>query len=451
MAQIQKGFEYFDGMQVTAANLNGSVDNAILLRGSISEQPDGSALYTDRAVLADASSLKNVTVENLLQSCVKLNGADAMTGELILSSTTATANRAATPKAYVDGAITTAINGLNATTFVLRDGSRAMSGDLTLVNSTPAAALSAASKGYVDGRTAFTPVQQGGGAGQLGNKVYIGWGGSDLRLQVDSTDFTNLWPIGISGNSATATLAVNATNAAACSGNSVTATTATNALACSGNSATATTATNALSCSGNSATATLATTATTATNALACSGNSATATLATNATTAATATNALACSGNSATSTLANNVVSGGNGVPAGAVMAWPSATLPAGWLECNGQSTSGYTALAAVVGANVPDLRGQFVRGWDHGAGTDSGRSLKSSQSPYAGTNDYTCGKDDGDGQTGPRGEVNAFGVNGIWVTTATDRSGVWTSTIATNAGDTRPTNIALMYIIKT
>ena len=53
-------------------------------------------------------------------------------------------------KAYVDAALTTAITGLNATTFVVRDGSRAMSGDLTLANSTPSAALSAASKGYVD-------------------------------------------------------------------------------------------------------------------------------------------------------------------------------------------------------------------------------------------------------------------------------------------------------------
>lgn len=34
----------------------------------------------------------------------------------------------------------------------------------------------------------FTPVQQGGGTGQLANKVYIGWNGSSLKAQVDSTD-----------------------------------------------------------------------------------------------------------------------------------------------------------------------------------------------------------------------------------------------------------------------
>ena len=51
------------------------------------------------------------------------------------------------------------------------------------------------------------------------------------------------------------------------------------------------------------------------------------------------------------------------------------------GWLECNGQSTSAYPELAAVVGSNVPDLRGQFVRGWDNGRGLDPGRTVRSSQ----------------------------------------------------------------------
>jgi hypothetical protein len=47
----------------------------------------------------------------------------------------------------------------------------------------------------------FTPVQQGGGAGQLSNKIRIGWGSAgSLLLQVDSTSFGNVWPIGISGN-----------------------------------------------------------------------------------------------------------------------------------------------------------------------------------------------------------------------------------------------------------
>lgn len=59
----------------------------------------------------------------------------------------------------------------------------------------------------------FTPLQQGGGAGQGSNKVYIGWSSSSLYLQVDSTNFAATWPIGISGNAATATNATYATTA----------------------------------------------------------------------------------------------------------------------------------------------------------------------------------------------------------------------------------------------
>ena len=47
--------------------------------------------------------------------------------------------------------------------------------------------------------------------------------------------------------------------------------------------------------------------------------------------------------------------------VPTGSVTAFAGSTAPDGWLECNGQATTGYDALAAVVGTNVPDLRGEF------------------------------------------------------------------------------------------
>lgn len=59
----------------------------------------------------------------------------------------------------------------------------------------------------------FTPVQQGGGAGQLTNKIYIGWLGSQLGLQVDSTNFSGTWPIHINGNAGYATSAGSATTA----------------------------------------------------------------------------------------------------------------------------------------------------------------------------------------------------------------------------------------------
>ncbi len=48
----------------------------------------------------------------------------------------------------------------------------------------------------------FTPVRQGTGAGQIGHQtIHIGWGGSDLLLQVLETDFGSTWPIAIRGGS----------------------------------------------------------------------------------------------------------------------------------------------------------------------------------------------------------------------------------------------------------
>jgi hypothetical protein len=59
----------------------------------------------------------------------------------------------------------------------------------------------------------FTPVQQGGGAGQGTNKLYIGWSASNLLLQVDVTNFGNTWPLSVSGNANTATTASNGAKA----------------------------------------------------------------------------------------------------------------------------------------------------------------------------------------------------------------------------------------------
>ncbi|SKA30961.1 gp53-like domain-containing protein [Consotaella salsifontis] len=39
----------------------------------------------------------------------------------------------------------------------------------------------------------FTPVQQGGGAGQNSNKLRIGWKNTNLGLQVDNSDLGNFW------------------------------------------------------------------------------------------------------------------------------------------------------------------------------------------------------------------------------------------------------------------
>ena len=57
--------------------------------------------------------------------------------------------------------------------------------------------------------------------------------------------------------------------------------------------------------------------------------------------------------------------VAGLSVTPTGAIIMYGASAQPTGWLLCNGQSTSGYPALAAVVGANVPDLRGRAPIGY--------------------------------------------------------------------------------------
>ncbi|EKK7303253.1 tail fiber protein [Escherichia coli] len=73
-----------------------------------------------------------------------------------------------------------------------------------------------------------------------------------------------------------------------------------------------------------------------------------------------------------------------GSALPIGAPVPWPSETPPTGWLKCNGAAFSAeeYPELAKAYPTNkLPDLRGEFIRGWDDGRGIDAGRALLSLQ----------------------------------------------------------------------
>ena len=58
------------------------------------------------------------------------------------------------------------------------------------------------------------------------------------------------------------------------------------------------------------------------------------------------------------------------NATPVGTIVMFGGASAPTGWLLCDGQSTASYAALAAVVGATVPDLRGRAPIGVGTGTG---------------------------------------------------------------------------------
>ena len=124
---------------------------------------------------------------------------------------------------------------------------------------------------------------------------------------------------------------------------------------------------------------------------------------------------------------------------PVGAITAFGGDVPPTGWLECNGQSTAGYPALAIVVGLNVPDLRGEFIRGWDNTRGIDTGRGARTFQqaTAIAGTVEayHHIAIDNGE-DTYPKGSP------------ASDSGDP--TTIPRTMYRVRPRNIALMYIIK-
>lgn len=73
-----------------------------------------------------------------------------------------------------------------------------------------------------------------------------------------------------------------------------------------------------------------------------------------------------------------------GTNIPCGVPIPYPGSTAPSGYLLVNGSSfdIAKYPQLGALYpSGNLPDLRGEFIRGWDNGRGVDNGRLLLSSQ----------------------------------------------------------------------
>lgn len=162
--------------------------------------------------------------------------------------------------------------------------------------------------------------------------------------------------------------------------------------------------------------------------------------------------------------------------VPTGAVMPFAMNAAPTGWLACSGQAVSrtSYADLFAAIGTtfgagngsttfNLPDLRGEFVRGVDDGRGADTGRAFGSAQAQ--GTQDHKhrtaqgfdssafYGWQDGSGNPTFGSEV----VNPVTRTATSGNTSVasaarlaYTDGMREQSGETRPRNVALLYCIK-
>ncbi|ESK19183.1 phage tail protein [Escherichia coli] len=158
-----------------------------------------------------------------------------------------------------------------------------------------------------------------------------------------------------------------------------------------------------------------------------------------------------------------------GSALPVGVPVPWPSATPPTGWLKCNGApfSAEEYPKLAkAYPKLKLPDLRGEFIRGWDDGRGVDSARLLLSSQAASILEHNHEM-----HGWTGNplmAGDVYSSGSSVFAVQLSIGDGGLlysWkdgsgttndskrmdrTNHVSSGAGDGSPRNIAFNYIVR-
>ena len=122
-------------------------------------------------------------------------------------------------------------------------------------------------------------------------------------------------------------------------------------------------------------------------------------------------------------------------------------------FIKANGASFSSttYPKLAMIYpGLKVPDLRGEFIRGWDDGRGIDSSRNLLSSQEDMFKSHNHRFVNEYGT----PTARIIAYTDENNEHAEANNVSGLraWTYIFMENTGgnETRPRNIAFNYIVR-
>lgn len=148
----------------------------------------------------------------------------------------------------------------------------------------------------------------------------------------------------------------------------------------------------------------------------------------------------------------------------AGMVQMFANTTVPTGWLECDGTAVSRttYATLFAAIGTaygvgdgsstfTLPDMRGEFPRGWDNSRGVDSGRGIGTSQGDQMEAHNHALRGNSG-------GAINVLFNESPVIAGIQNLGGGFSNSTATiqntggtsNSGENRPRNVALMFCIK-
>lgn len=167
-------------------------------------------------------------------------------------------------------------------------------------------------------------------------------------------------------------------------------------------------------------------------------------------------------------STAARAYIGAPDALPSGCVLHFAALTPPNGFLACDGAAISRttYAALFAVVSTtygtgdgsttfNLPDLRGEFVRGLDSGRGIDAGRGIGTPQGDairnITGTLDANV-NDGGADKTGAFYDTGTLFVGSDGGSTSPGGVvGFDASRVVPTASENRPRNVALLACIKT
>lgn len=175
------------------------------------------------------------------------------------------------------------------------------------------------------------------------------------------------------------------------------------------------------------------------------------------------------------------SMIAQASALPVGTMVGFPVNKLPPGFLEIDGsvQSIATYPDLAAFLGTafntggegagnfRLPESRGEFLRGWDHGRGVDAGRAIGSYQLDALqnikgdiATRSFgggTPGSIIGGITPGPfgatRAGAGAAGTSPLTSaagTVAADLTVFDASLVARTSTETRPRNLAVMWCIK-